>query len=66
MSTTGTLDGRAELTCQVKGCNRKIKTTISTLRKSKTISCSAGHENVIDGRRFDKQLRDLERRGLKL
>jgi hypothetical protein len=61
MSAMGTLDGRAEIACGVEGCNRKIKTTIGKLRRGTTLRCSAGHETVIDGRRFDKQLRDFER-----
>jgi hypothetical protein len=61
MSSTGTLDGRAEITCGVEGCNGKIKTTMGALRGGTTLCCSAGHKTIIDGRRFDKQLRDFER-----
>ncbi len=62
MSSTGKLDGPAEITCQVEGCNHKIKTTLGRLRQGTTLRCSAGHETVVDGRRFDKQLRDFERK----
>jgi hypothetical protein len=37
---------------------------MGALRKGTTLRCSAGHKTVIDGRRFDKQLRDIERHGL--
>jgi hypothetical protein len=34
---------------------------MGALRRGATLRCSAGHKTVIDGRRFDKQLREFER-----
>lgn len=64
MASTGTMDGRAVVECQVDGCSRKIKTTMGALRRRRAIlRCPAGHENVIDGRQFDQDIRDFERDG---
>jgi hypothetical protein len=52
-----------DLDCQTKGCTRTFKIKEGDLRRGKNIvKCSAGHENPIDGRSFDKDLRDFARR----
>jgi hypothetical protein len=57
-----TLDGPADFYCQVEGRPRKINTTMGALRRrSVTLRCPAGHENVIDGRKFDRDISRLER-----
>ena len=51
-----------DFACQVPGCTRKIKTTVGAMRGKPTLKCSAGHANHIDGSRFDKDVRDTEKR----
>jgi hypothetical protein len=63
MPSKGPFDtGPVDFRCQVDGCTRTIKTTVGALRGNPTLRCSAGHTNVIDGKQFDKDVKQGEKR----